>query len=81
MLFLGESLKKEDKYKIAMQLFHYGIMEETFGINIESIKANGPIRCVSTSSFDIIDEYLENHHFLSAQEEGRIHLEMPLHFD
>ncbi|NLY36396.1 MAG: bifunctional metallophosphatase/5'-nucleotidase [Tissierellia bacterium] len=81
VLFSGQPLKKEDKYKIAMQMFHYGILEETFGINIERIKTNGPIRCVSTSSFDIIDEYLQNHHFLSAQQEGRILLEIPLHFD
>lgn len=81
LLFSGESIEKTDKFKVAIQGFHYGILEDTFGVNAQSLKLHGPVRSLSTSSFDIIDEYLENHHFLSAQVEGRIRMEIPLHFD
>ncbi len=76
--FQGRPLEEKRIYKLATQGFHFGIMEETFGYNPRENTANGSPRSLSTSSFDIIDEYLENNHFLFASVEGRIILEEPL---
>lgn len=81
MLLSGKPLEKSRKYRIAMQKFHYGVLENNFGINNDGLKVYGPARSVSTSSFDIIDEYMQKHHLVSAKVEGRIFLEVPLKID
>lgn len=81
LLFGGNPLEKQQKFRIAMQKFHFGILEDTFGVTSDVLRSFGSPRCVSTSSFDIIDEYLEKNRFLHAEVEGRIHLGTPLQMD
>lgn len=77
--FNGQELVADQVYRLGIQGFHYGIMEEVFGIDPERDKRSA--RTLSTSSFDILDEYLDHHHFLDARVEGRIKLDKELILD
>ncbi|NLY72273.1 MAG: bifunctional metallophosphatase/5'-nucleotidase [Tissierellia bacterium] len=78
ILFNGSRLEEDRLYSLGMQSYHLGILETTFNIDPKGPRLHGSPRSLSTSSFDILEEYLDHHHFLDSQVEGRIILEVAL---
>lgn len=70
-----ESPDEERIFRLAMQEFHFNLLEENFGISRKELEEYGAVRCVSTSSFDILEEYFLTHQHLDAKQEGRITLD------
>ena len=61
--FKGEDVADDQLFTVGLQLFHYNNMEKSFGITHAEILANAPRRTVTTSSREVIEEYLtENQH-------------------
>lgn len=74
--FDGKPLEEDRLYSLAMQGYHYSILESTFGLDPQGPRVQSTRR-ISSSSLDIIEEYLDNHHFQDARVEGRIKLDLP----
>ncbi len=63
----------DDKiYTIAIQNYHANNIASFFGLSDEEAFEFGDKKCVSTSCFDIIEEYLMTHQHLDRVIEGRI---------
>ncbi|MBO4325652.1 MAG: bifunctional metallophosphatase/5'-nucleotidase [Clostridia bacterium] len=61
--FKGEEVADDRMFTVGLQLFHYNNMENSFGITHKEILANAPRRTLSTSSREVIEEFLsENQH-------------------
>ena len=53
----GEPINPERSFRIAMQEYHYRLIDEAFGVTHEEIAETGRVRVVSTSSQDNIIEF------------------------
>ncbi len=78
LTLFDEEPDDERIFRFAMQKFHFDLLEPNFGINRSELENYGAVRCVSTSSFDILEEYFSTHPHLDAQREGRITLEIKI---
>ena len=74
----GEPLDPKAQYRVALQEYHYGIIDENFGLTHDDLADNGRVRVVSTSSQDNIIEYMKNHKISYRPCDGRINLNTPL---
>ncbi|NLY72063.1 MAG: bifunctional metallophosphatase/5'-nucleotidase [Tissierellia bacterium] len=81
VLFNNQRLLEDQFYRVGLQGFHFGLLDEIFGLDIKNSEVKIVSRTISTSSFDILDEFLDHNHFLDARLEGRISLEYPLIMD
>lgn len=72
ILFDGEDIYDEKLYTIGLQNYHYLNMGEFFNLNPEEVSKNQRPRILSTSSLDIIIEYLSSHHNLDYDYDERI---------
>lgn len=68
----GENLKGDKVYKIGIQEFHFVNFEDFLGIDIEETYRNGKPRIVTTSDFDVLNEYLSSHNVVDSAVEGRL---------
>ena len=62
--FDGEEVSDDRLFTIGMQNFHYLNMQDFFNLIPEEVSKNQKPRIISTSSLDIIIEYLSSHHKL-----------------
>ena len=67
-----EPIDKEKLYSISLAKFHYTNFDEFFHVSLETIEARKKARIVSTSTNDIIEEYLSENQHLNAHIEGRL---------
>ena len=74
LTFRGEPVKNEDRFKIALQNYHYTNFDEFLGVPREEVAKNMRPRVVATSVNNIIEEYFATHEGLDAHVEGRIEL-------
>lgn len=65
-------INKEKLYSISLAKFHYTNFDEFFHVSLETIEARKKARIVSTSTNDIIEEYLSENQHLNAHIEGRL---------
>ena len=70
--FNGKEVQDEDRFKIALQEYHYNSFTEFFSVPIEEVIANARPRMVVTSDFSIYEEFLTASLNLDSQVEGRI---------
>ncbi len=70
--FKGKPLEDEKLYSVGFQGYHYETMEENLGIPAEEIAKNRKPMVVSTSCFDVLEEYLGSHRKLGGRVSGRI---------
>ena len=67
-----EPIDKEKLYSISLAKFHYTNFDEFFHVSLDTIEARKKARIVSTSTNDIIEEYLSENQHLNAHIEGRL---------
>ena len=63
-----EPIDKEKLYSISLAKFHYTNFDEFFHVSLETIEARKKARIVSTSTNDIIEEYLSENLHLNAND-------------
>lgn len=74
----GHPLDPKAQYRMALQEYHYGIIDENFGLSHEAVAQAGRRRVVSTSSQDNLIEYMKNNKIPYRPCDGRISLLTPL---
>ncbi|MGI6157916.1 MAG: bifunctional metallophosphatase/5'-nucleotidase [Saccharofermentanales bacterium] len=74
----GLPIKANREIRVAMQSYHFNILNETFGVTHESLADTGKIRVVSTSGQDNIIEYFRTNQVQARRCDGRIRLETPI---
>lgn len=68
----GKPYEPDHLYKVTIQKYHFMNLEEFFNISREEVEKNAPVRVVSTSCRDILEEYMENTQRLASHVGGRI---------
>ncbi len=68
----GSDIKGDKIYKIGIQEFHFMNFSDFLGLEIEETYINGKPRVISTSDFDIINEYLSSHNVVDSAVQGRL---------
>ena len=71
----GEALYAERLYTVAVQKYHYNNLKPFLDITLEEVEKNGKIRVLSTSAWDVVEEYLTVNQHLSREVEGRLVVE------
>lgn len=72
LLFEDEEVLQDRYYTVGMQNFHFLNMDKFLDINPEELKGTQKPRILSTSSRDIILEYLSSHHKLNYKFKKRL---------
>ncbi|MBQ4253184.1 MAG: 5'-nucleotidase C-terminal domain-containing protein, partial [Erysipelotrichaceae bacterium] len=77
--YKGEIINDYHMFTFATTHYHYLNFEKSFGIPIEEVKANGADRVISTSTLQIVEEYLIAGRRLTVRNPGRLilHLNEP----
>ena len=70
----NEEVSDDKTYTIALQNYHANNVESFFNLSNDEAFAFGDRKCVSTSCFDIIEEYLRTHQHLDRSIEERIEI-------
>jgi len=71
----GEPVEEDKVYRIGLQEWHFKNVEEFFSVSLEEIEQNGKTRKITTSSRDILDEYLSGTQNLNRTVCGRLTVE------
>jgi 5'-nucleotidase/UDP-sugar diphosphatase len=72
-LTLGEQAVQDDgHYSVCVSEYHYKNSVEAFGLTDEELTALGKPQVVTTSTQDVLEEYLGSHQNLNRQIEGRL---------
>ena len=71
----GEVLYAHRLYTVAMQQYHYNNLKAFLNITLEEAEENGKIRVLSTSTRDVVEEYLMVNQHLNRRVEGRLVVE------
>ncbi|MBE6910865.1 MAG: bifunctional metallophosphatase/5'-nucleotidase [Ruminococcaceae bacterium] len=70
--FEGAEVSDEHIFTLGLEDYHFGIMEEAFGITPEEVSANMKPRVIASSCLQILEEYLSEHPQLDHQAGGRL---------
>lgn len=71
--FMGVPLEDDKVFSIGMQKYHFSNFTEIFDLDINEVeKEFGKARVISTSCFQVIQEYLEENQLLYQEVEGRL---------
>ena len=70
--FKGKPFEDDRLYSVGFQAYHYQTMGENLGVSAEEISKNRKPMIVSTSCFDVLEEYLGSHRKLGGRVSGRI---------
>ncbi len=68
----GEKVKKDGKYTICLQGFHFNNCQSYLNITQDELLVDASHRVVSTSAQNILEEYLRNHQNVNSEVEGRL---------
>ena len=69
---LGKEVKNNIKYTITVQGYHAANSDKNLGISSSELTAFGPGSVVSTSDYDVIEEWLRTHPNVNEEVEGRL---------
>ena len=72
--FDGKPVGDEQMLRIGLQKFHYSNFTEFFNVPFEEVTANKKPTVISTSTMDILEEYLSSHNNLDREIDGRLTL-------
>ena len=82
LTFCGRDVDDRSVFKVGLQGYHYLNLEHFFGIPVSEIVTDEtPARMISTSSLDILEEYLSQHPKAGSSVDGRITVTDPLYPD
>ncbi|MBR5004513.1 MAG: 5'-nucleotidase C-terminal domain-containing protein, partial [Erysipelotrichaceae bacterium] len=70
----GEPVDDERMFKIGLQHYHFLNFSEFFNLPVEQVEANKKSLVMSTSTRDVIEEYLLSHQHLNRDIDGRLTL-------
>lgn len=70
----GEPIQDDRIFKVGLQYYHYNNFTEFFQLPIEEVFANKKAIMISTSTRDVIEEYLSSHQHLDREIDGRLTL-------
>ena len=70
--FKDKPVEKDELYSISLAKFHYTNFDDFFHVSLEEIENRKKARIISTSTNDIIEEYLSQHQHLNSFVEGRL---------
>ncbi len=70
--YMDKEMKNEDTFTVGLQSFHFSNLESFFGISLVEAEELQKAKIISTSSLDVVEEYLSKHHLLDRNVEGRI---------
>ena len=73
-IYNEQSIADEQLFKVGLEKYHYLNFEDFFDISLEEIKKNKAITVVSTSTRDVIEEYLMNHQHLDKTTNKRVEI-------
>ena len=72
--FDGEDIDENRLFKIGLQKFHFSNFSEFFGVPFSEVEAIKKPVVVSTSTRDVLEEYLVTHQHLDREIDGRLTL-------
>ncbi len=70
----GREIEDDDRITVGVQNYHYLNMEDSFGLSLEELKKNAPVRMVCTNDQEAIEEYMGSHHNMEAAPVDRLEL-------
>ncbi len=70
--FNKKEVKDNDIFKIGLEEYHYNNMEEFLHINKEEALKNGPVKVLSTSSTEMLEEYMSSVPLICVNKEQRL---------
>ena len=70
--FNGKEIQDEDRFKIALQEYHYNSFDKIFSVSLEEVLKNTRARMVVTSDFSVYEEFFATSSDLDAPALGRI---------
>lgn len=68
----GEPLEENRIYTVGLLKYHFLNLKEFLDVTVEECEQNAACRTLSTSTRDVIEEYLATHANLDSQVEGRL---------
>ncbi len=68
----GVPLDDGKVYNVAIQEYHFKNVEECLGIPTAEIEGYPRCRVITTSDYDVVEEYFNTHAHLTAYLDGRI---------
>ncbi len=72
LTFFGKPIEDNRIYSIGVEKFHYNNFEKFFSVPFADVEKNGKSRKISTSSREILEEYLSEHQNLDRKVTGRL---------
>lgn len=70
--FEGEPIDDNRLFTVGIEKYHLLNFEKFTSLSLEEVKKNGEPKLISTSSFQVVEEFLSNHQQLNNQVEGRL---------
>ncbi len=70
--FEGKDVEDGQLFVVGIEKFHMLNLEKFTSVPLEDVARNGEIKLISTSSFQVLEEFLSNHQQLNNQVEGRL---------
>ena len=70
----GKPVNDDDVFTVSMQQYHAYNIATTMNMEPDRIPPDNSFRCIATSAYDVLEEYLRNKTHLNAHIEGRITL-------
>jgi len=67
-----QPVKDDEQYTICIQEYHYKNLVESFDLTNEELTAIEEPQVITTSTHDVLEEYLRAHQNLNSQLEGRL---------
>jgi 5'-nucleotidase len=67
-------VREEDFYTVGLQNFHFLNIGDFLNVTLEEVSQIQKPRILSTSSLDIVEEYLSTHHKLNYKPQKRVHI-------
>lgn len=69
-----KEIDHHDVLSVGMQTFHFKNISDFLGVSMEEISQIVQPKLISSSCFDILEEYLSTNHALHREVEGRVHV-------
>ena len=70
--FEGAPIKPDQRFRVGLQHWHFNNFEDVFNLPVSEVRKNAPIRVISTSCSEIIEEYLSEHQHLDCTPGDRL---------
>ena len=71
ILFEGEPIADDRLFKVGMQSYHFKNMKSFFDVSEDEVAENAPVKVLSTSAMDVLDENLSRKELVLCPEDMR----------